>query len=258
MKYAWIPIVALVGCAGEPPTGLGKSDATSGTIVQWDLLARPLPRIPLPNDIATRIDDSSPTGRRLNVSLLATTRFEMRMRDGFDRLDGFGTYGAITVPFAGPLDVEALWERHNGGPWPDGGPNRDDFRDDAVFLINVDPDCARFGEEIALDIGRGRFPVVLDGHATRTPDPDAPDGYRLNEGDNVAFEYDPHAESNNLLYEERDEDLNGNGILDPGEDTDFDGKLDKPPATRSRRARPRTTAAWSTTCSRSSIARTTP
>ena len=32
--------------------------------------------------------------------------------------------------------------------------------------------------------------------------------------------------ANNLLFEERNEDFNGNGILDPGEDLDYDGQLD--------------------------------
>ena len=39
--------------------------------------------------------------------------------------------------------------------------------------------------------------------------------------------YDPRW-TLSLLFEEADEDVNGNGKLDEGEDTDYDGVLDKP------------------------------
>ncbi len=220
--------IALLSCAGEPPAGLATTERRGGPRVKWDVFAKPLPDIPLPNDAATRLDASSPTGRRLNVSVSATTRFEQRMRAKFDRLDGFGTYGPIMVQFTRPLDVKALWARHNGGPWPQGGVHRDDFRDDAVFVLNVDPRCKRFGEEVAVDVGRGRFPVIHDRHSTFIPDKEAPGGQRLDEGGNIGFENDPLGHLNNLMFEERDEDLNHNGQLDAGEDTDFDGHLDRP------------------------------
>ena len=207
--------------------GLAPTHSQGGPKVIWDINAKPLPAVPLPNDTATVLDPTSPTGRRLNVSLRADTVFEQRMRAGFNKLDGFGTYGGIFVRFDAPLDLQDLWARHNGGPWPEGGEFRDDFRDDAVFLLNVDPSCSRYGEEIALDIGRGRFPVVLDKHAQKIEDELAPGGYRIG-GGNIAFDFDPQAFSNNIFFEERDEDVNGNGILEEEEDTDFDGHLDKP------------------------------
>ena len=217
----------LVNCAGDRPQSLAETPLEGGPRVVWDLQAKPLPAIPLPNDTATILDHTSPTGRRLNVSFRADTVFERRMRAGFNKLDGFGTYGGISMRFDGPLDVQDLWSRHNGGPWPDGGTYPDDFRDDAVYLINVDPSCSRYGEEIALDIGRGRFPVILDKHANKIEDELAPNGYRVGSG-NIVFEFDPHAFSNNILFEDRNEDRNGNGILEEEEDTDFDGRLDKP------------------------------
>ena len=224
--FLWVMLLA-AGCAGETPEGLYPTEHTGGPEVIWDVFAKPLPLIPLPNDAATRPSDDSPTGIRLNISLQADTRFERRMRHGFNQLDGFGTYGPIYVQFDVPLDVEDLWERHNGGPWPQGGSARDDFRDDAVFLLNVDPSCKRFGEEVALDMGRGRFPVVLDKQSIVKGDPSAPEGITIQDR-NVAFDNDPHTLSNNLLFEERNEDKNGNGHLDPGEDTDHDGHLDIP------------------------------
>jgi arylsulfatase A-like enzyme len=37
------------------------------------LLAKPLPEMPVPNDLATRLDVDSPTGRRVNASLAGAT-----------------------------------------------------------------------------------------------------------------------------------------------------------------------------------------
>ncbi len=219
--------IVLVGCAGDGPELLAERVTTNGPTVRWDVLAKPLPEIPLPNDAATRLDPSSPTGRRLNISLRADTAFERRMREGFDTLDGFGTYAPILVQFDSALDVLDLWARHNGGPWPEGGPNRDDFRDDAVFLFNVDPSCERFGEEIALDIGRGRFPVAVAKHDILEDNPASPGGKRLRK-ENLLFEHDPRGTANNLAFEEWDEDTNGDGEWTEDEDTDFDGLWDRP------------------------------
>ena len=96
-----------------------------------------------------------------------------------------------------------------------------------MFLLNVDPDCERFGEEIALNIGRSRFPVTLFTRAERVADPQAPGGYFLDEGPSRVFPFDPYGEYNTLVFEERNEsDSNGNGVLDPDEDLDRDGRLD--------------------------------
>ena len=41
-----------------------------------DFYKRPLPEIPLPNNIATRFDAESPTLRRINASMVAPTAME--------------------------------------------------------------------------------------------------------------------------------------------------------------------------------------
>ena len=202
--------------SGERSKGLGEREATGGPRVVWDAEARPLPEIPLPNDVATRLDPTSPTGRRLNVSEEAPTEYERDVRRRFNRLDGFGTFAPASVSFDAPLDLAELDRRHNGN---------DDFRDDAVFLLNVDRDCARFGEEVAIDMSRGRFPVELFDRSKRIPDAEAPEGYQLDEGGNLVFSFDDKGDYNTLLFEERNEDANGNGQLDPGEDRDGDGRL---------------------------------
>jgi hypothetical protein len=206
--------------SGRRSVGIGETVRAGGPRVVWDILAEPLPEIPLPNDAATRLDPTSPTGRRLNISIAAAhTHYEQEVRGRFNELDGFGTYAPIFVSFDAPLNVADLAARHG---------SNDDFRDDAVFLLNVDTNCARFGEEVALDIGRRRFPVSLYGHTSRIPDPEAPSGYRVNEDDNYVFEFDPYGEYNNIMFEETYEDANDNGVLDEGEDRDMDGVLDVP------------------------------
>ena len=60
-----------------------------------------------------------------------------------------------------------------------------------------------------LDVGNGNYPHVLERRDLYWPN-------------------DPRGESISLFFEETDEDLNKNGVLDPGEDSDADGILDQP------------------------------
>jgi hypothetical protein len=203
-----------------------KTRDLGGPKVIYDFLAKPLADIPLPNHDATIYDAKSPTKRRLNVSLQALTRYEINAREGFNALDGFGTYAPLLISFDQELDVKDLWNRHNLHAI-DEGKFRDDFRDDAVYLINVDPGCDRFGEEVALDIGRGRFPVTQYRKADAKYNDASPDQSYVKFRDLYMFsEFNPYAQYNNILFEERNEDLNDNGVLDEGEDLDFDGILD--------------------------------
>lgn len=191
-----LALVALA-CAtcNDAPGGLIRTPAGTGPKVVFDLLALPLPEIPFPNDMATRLDVDSPTGRRVNASVVAPTILEKEVREEFNLLDGWGTFAPITVSFEteiDPLDVRA---RHRD----------DDFANDAVYLVNL-----RTGEPVAVDLGRGNFPVVLQNN----------DKYFLN---------DPRLDSSNILFETYAEtDTNGNGRLDPEEDTDGDGVWDVP------------------------------
>lgn len=210
----------LVACdpSGPRPDGLARAVRTDGPRVRWDVSARPLPEIPLPNDAATRLDPSTPTGRRLNISEEAPTETERQVRRTFNQMDGFGTYAPIYVSFDRPLDLAPIAAAHSDD-W--------DFRDDLVYLLNVDRGCERFGEEVALEMGHGQIPVTLMDRGERSPDPLAPGGFRM-DGRGVYFEFDDHADSNNLLFEDRYEDLDDDGVLDPGEDLDGDGRLDVP------------------------------
>lgn len=186
----------------DGPKGLVETDHNGGAEIIFDLDARPLPEVPFPNDVATRIDPTSPTGRRVNVSTLAPTDLESRVRAKANQLDGFGTYAPITVQFNRLLDLENIVERHQE--------KVPDFANDAVFLINIDPDSPEYGKLEQLDMGLGNFPVTMKD----------PTKY---------FDFDPRVGGSNFLFEsEQEEDLNGNGRLDPIEDTDDDGVWDEP------------------------------
>lgn len=189
----------LTACTGEAPEGIMPSIAAD-TTVKLDFAHRPLPDIPLPNDIATRFDPSSPTGRRVNASMVAPTTFETRVRTLADTLDGWGVFQTITIPFTGELDVSSILAGHRDPDYA--------LENDVIYLINVDRDSPAFGTVHHLDLGNGNYPVVLERREYWKNDPR---GWLLS-----------------LLYEEADEDLNADGVMDPGEDTDADGLLDTP------------------------------
>ncbi len=219
LALAW----AMLACqspldpSGTEASVLHLTLRAGGPKVVWDLNHKPLPEIPLPNNQATRLDPTSPTGRRIHVSTAVASRYERRVRERFNKLDGFGAFGGISVRFDAPLDLADIVTRHQ---------SNDDFRDDAVYLLNVDRRCARFGEEVAIDFGRGRFPITLIGRAGRVDDPKAPGGFRVDNGDSKMFPFDPHGETLSLLAAPWNEDSNANGKLDAGEDADGDGHLD--------------------------------
>ena len=193
-------LLAGSGCMGMEPEGIYPAQSAA-TTVRMDFFEKPIPALPLPNDIATRHDATSATGRRINASLVATTAFESRVRRLIDQLDGWGTFQPITIPFTGPLDVKSITDGHSDT----------DYRvdDDVVYLINVDPRSKEFGRVHHLDAGNGNYPVVL-------------------EGANKYWKNDARGNTISLLFEEADEDVNDNGVLDPGEDTDADGVMDVP------------------------------
>lgn len=194
-------LLLLSACDGgdpvdQAPTAASEFAASSrGPHVLWDLGARPLPEIPLPNDVATFPDATSPTGVRINASLVAPTSFESRLREGFASLDGWGTFQPLTVAFDDDLDLDNLTRRMRG--------DDNDLRDDAVYLVNL-----HTGVPVPLDMGDGNFAYTAK----------VRDAYFVN---------DPRAGQSNLLFETVDEDFNRNGLLDPGEDTNFDGVLNR-------------------------------
>lgn len=178
--------------------GLAPSQPAD-TTVKVDFFHRPFPDMPLPNDLATRYDATSSTGRRINASMTAPTGFEARVRELLDHLDGWGVFQPIVIPFTGALDVASIVDHHRQADY--------DTSDDVVYLINVDPRSPALGTIHHLDLGNGNYPVVLEDR----------DKYWKN---------DPRGSSISLGFEETSEDRNGNGELDPGEDANGNGELD--------------------------------
>jgi len=186
----------LGGCAS--PEGLRATPDGSGPLVHIDYDAEPLPEIPFPNDLAARLDDTSPTGLRLNFSEIAPTHHERDLRAKANRLSGFGIFAPIMVQFEAALDLDEVVSRHA---------NEDVFANDAVYVVDVTEGSPTYLQPVLLDIGGGRYPI------------DLPDRGKY-------FDNDPRAEESTLLFETVDEDLDGDGELDPLEDLDNDGVLD--------------------------------
>lgn len=191
--------IGLSACLSSPPDLLVAAPPAR-TTVKYDFLHKPLPEIPLPNDIATRYDPTSATKRRVNASMIADTVLESRLRELIDDLDGWGVNMPITIPFTGPLKIESILEAHRDPTY--------DFADDVIYLIDVDPNSPERGTLRALDVGEGNYPAILEDM----------NGYWKN---------DPRGFTNNLFFDEADEDLNGNGVLDDGEDLNGNGILDE-------------------------------
>ncbi len=193
-------LAGLVACAGERPEGLRQTPEGTGPKIVWNVDAKPIPEIPLPNDYAMHVDSTSPTGLRVNLSQEAKTEVEARLRRRAARLDGFGTWAPIVVKFEAPIELSDIVRRQR---------ENDDFADDAVYVIDITPGSKSFRQAQRLDFGHGYFPGAL---------PDV----------HFYYDHDPRDGQSNILYETVDEDLNKNGRLDPGEDTDGDDVLDQP------------------------------
>ena len=95
-------------------------------------------------------------------------------------------FQAITVPFTGPLDPASILLAHSDADY--------DISDDVILLIDVDPDSPFRGEVTHLDVGNGNYPVVLEERA-----------YGKN---------DPRGTAGSLVFEEANEDRDGDGVLD--------------------------------------------
>ncbi len=207
-------IVFVTVCAGSCeggglPEGIGQDTGGDGPIVKFDLFARPLPEVPLPNDLATRPDPGSPTGRRLNASHVATTGMESGIRTQLDWLDGWGTYSPISVAFECEgepdgicLDIDNLVARHPRGDFA--------FDDDVLYVVDVTRGSPTFGRAMPVDIGQGHFPLSV----VRT------DSF---------YDNDTRQGSTNIVFEEVEEpDIDGDGQPDPAEDLNGDGRLGRP------------------------------
>jgi hypothetical protein len=182
-------------CSFQAPDGLAPTPEGSGPEIVFDLDARPFPNIPFPNDLATRPDPGSPTGRRVNASQLGLSAHENLFRKYIDQLSGFSTFAAMSVAFDQPLNLADIQSRHGDDL---------DWKNDAIYVVNLDN-----GQPVPLDLGGGAYNYILEKTSRYYPS-------------------DPRAGESNLVFETVNEDVNGNGLLDPGEDSDWDDVLDVP------------------------------
>jgi hypothetical protein len=190
----------------QAPAGLRATPAGTGPEIVFDIERQPLPEIPQPNDVATFPDPTSRTGRRINVSQVAPTTMETIARQGFDNMEGWGTFAPITVAFdrepgsdpsQAALDLDDIRARmQNDGH---------DFTNDPVYVVNLTT-----GVPVMLDMGDGNFPLT----------PRDLDLY---------FPNDPKIAQENIVLESVEE---GAGLMQsqyaPNLDLDFDGVLDHP------------------------------
>lgn len=197
-----LALAALAVSCAPLPDGLRATPDGDGPRIVVDWEAEPLPELPFPNDLATRTDPTSVTGLRLNISEVAPTESEREARRKLNELVGFGIYAPITVRFEDRLDLDAILDRHpNDFHLPEA------YDDDAFYVIDVDPDSPNYLQPFPLDVGHGRFPM----DAARS------DRY---------FPNDSRSTEPSVVFDTISEDLDGDGVLDWGEDTDNDRHLD--------------------------------
>jgi hypothetical protein len=129
--------------ANKAAAGIVSSEeAPFGPKIVYEPLRRPVPEIPFPNDLMLRPSDQTTNGVAWNISEDAPTAVERRIRREMGKLDGFGVYSPVFVPFDGPLALETV-------------------TDESVVLINIEPDHPRRGERVVLDLNRGFFPETM-------------------------------------------------------------------------------------------------
>ncbi len=185
-------------CGGEPdhPEGLTESGGGNGPEIIFDPLAEPVPEIPFPNDLVTVLDESTVTGRRINLSVEAPSGVERMARRKVNDLDGFGTYAPVSVAFDKPLDLSTVNENN-------------------IMIIKL-------GGKDAGDTSPLNLPVPA---ASYTSDPSDP-SVTINKGffpllwrpDDPWWRHDPYAEANNVALDpENGVDIDGDGAISPFE-----------------------------------------
>jgi hypothetical protein len=166
----------LVACASEDPgaAGLNVEVALHGPSVVFDPLRLPDPEVPFPNDLSLRAAAETASGYAWNLSGHKASEHRRVLFDRLDKLDGFGTFAPVMLPFDGPLALDSVDEA-------------------SVMIINIDPSSARYGEHAPLDLGKGYYPSIME-----------LGGY---------FGQDPNADTYDLVFPVSNwDDLNGDGV----------------------------------------------
>lgn len=101
------------------------------------------PLMPYPNDIATKEDKSTVTGRRINVGKEGETDLNRALRRNLRELDGFGLNQSVTVSFDSEINLGTV-------------------NNDSVFIVNIKKGSKRFGEFHQIDFDNDFYPVKLE------------------------------------------------------------------------------------------------
>ena len=116
-------------------------EAPFGPKVIFDPLALPVPDVPMPSDLLLERDPAGSGALQWNVSTRAPTALERNIREDLKRLDGFGSFGPITVGFDAPIELTTV-------------------TGDSVVVVNITRGHPEEGRSIPLDLGRGAFPLA--------------------------------------------------------------------------------------------------
>ena len=187
------------------PSGLRATPEGAGPRVVFDPNTSNGGGLPLPNDVATRPDPTSRTGRRPNLLVDGATTVARGMIADLDAMEGWGVNQPVSVTFARSattdvrdpaIDVDAVFARMAN--------DEHDPSNDPVYLVNLTT-----GIPVLLDVGAGDYPLTLRDPA-RGP-------------------YDRKGSEPNILFETVEEGA-GLPFLDytTALDRDFDGVLDHP------------------------------
>ena len=81
-----------------------------GPQVTLDPLARPIPAIPLPNDLMLVGGADTASGLQWNSSVERVSEHQRHLRQLLNQLDGFGTFAPAMVAFEGEVDLTTVTE----------------------------------------------------------------------------------------------------------------------------------------------------
>jgi hypothetical protein len=118
------------------------NDGGDGPAALFEPDAPEIPLMPFPNDMATSLDSSSATGRRVHLTKEGRTSLERALLEHMNEMDGFCTFCTIRASFDRPLDLNSITGDH-------------------LLAVNVTPG-EYYGETVEFDLGRGYFPIDLE------------------------------------------------------------------------------------------------
>ncbi|MBI4208155.1 MAG: hypothetical protein HY538_00415 [Deltaproteobacteria bacterium] len=183
---------------GVETQGLALTIAGEGPKIHWEPYPEEpgtLPDAPFPNNAGAIYDSTSPTQRRLNISIEnVETNFEKTTRGHINYLDGFGTTGPIWLSFDKPLDLKTVYRNSQN----------------SVVLMQL-KDCGRYpvGTVFPVDMGEGNYPTQLQSAL-------------LGEWHEI-FANDPNKRAEDTLFNS-EPDVDGDGECDYDEDINQDGR----------------------------------